>query len=457
MAAQRPNILFLMSDEHRYDVAGFAGDEVVRTPVLDELARTGTVFTNAYTPSPICVPGRQCLMSGQLPSTCGCYHYGDDLEPGYMTFARRFSQYAYSTVCSGKLHHMGPDQMQGWTTRIASDSHVSGHYIADRNEEAFAAVKAGTPENPYTASGRGKNRWEVERAGIANGPYQRFDERAVEATKNLIEDTMISPWYDRTTNHQPLLLKLSLLQPHYPFFTDEEKFNYYLNRVPVYLEERYDHPVLSRSQAQGEVIVCERDIRRATAAYYGMVETVDTYYGQVMKWLENAGHDLDDWIIVYTTDHGDMLGQHGLWEKTRFYEGSVKVPLIIRWPKRFKGGTVVDENVNLCDLFATLCELAEIPVPDGLDSRSLVPLLEGDAGHWDNESVSQIGRHLMIKRDALKYQDYGDDGPEVLFDLEKDPGELVNVIGEPAYAEAVATFREQRDGIHAGARPRYRI
>ena len=105
---KRPNILFLMSDEHRADVAGFAGNEVVRTPVLDELARTGVVFTNAYTPAPICVPARQCLASGQLPKTCGCEGW-TDLQPGYRTFAREFSRYAYNTCCSGKLHHMGQD------------------------------------------------------------------------------------------------------------------------------------------------------------------------------------------------------------------------------------------------------------------------------------------------------------------------------------------------------------
>ena len=125
---KRPNILFLMSDQHRADVAGFAGDTVVRTPTLDELARTGVVFRNAYTPSPICIPGRQCLMSGQLPKTCNCEGW-IDLAPGYRTFAREFSRRAYTTVASGKLHHIGPDQMQGWRTRIAPDAEISDAYI----------------------------------------------------------------------------------------------------------------------------------------------------------------------------------------------------------------------------------------------------------------------------------------------------------------------------------------
>ena len=113
---ERPNILFLMSDEHRADVTGYEGNDIIRTPTLDEIARTGIVFRNAYTPSPICIPARQCIMSGQLPKTCGCEGWRD-LRPGHMTFARLFSQYAYETVAFGKLHHQGSDQMQGWTQR----------------------------------------------------------------------------------------------------------------------------------------------------------------------------------------------------------------------------------------------------------------------------------------------------------------------------------------------------
>ena len=117
----RPNILFLMSDQHRADVSGYADDGVVRTPVLDELARKGVVFNNAYTPAPICIPARQSMAAGQLPRTCGCEVFGEDLAPGHMTFARRLSQYGYATVACGKLHHNGTDQMQGWTSRIGNE------------------------------------------------------------------------------------------------------------------------------------------------------------------------------------------------------------------------------------------------------------------------------------------------------------------------------------------------
>ncbi len=451
--SQRPNILFLMSDEHRADVAGWAGDTVVRTPVLDELARTGVVFANAYTPSPICVPGRQCLMTGQLPKTCGCLVYGDDLPPFSLTWARRFAQHAYRTVCAGKLHHLGPDQMQGWTRRVAPDCDVSDRFLDGADPEALARYR------PLPGTGKWSNQKEVERAGVGAGPYQRFDARATEAAVEFAEQYFCDPFYDRPGAHRPLLLKLSLLQPHYPFLTDEAKFNYYLNRVPVFLDRPADHPKLGKTQAGPPVQASERDVRRATAAYYGMIETADAHFGRLLRTLEHVGQNLDDWIIVYTSDHGDMLGEHGIWEKTQFYEASARVPLVIRWPKSFTGGRVVGENVNLCDLFATLCDLAGLPVPPGLDSRSLVPLLRGDGAGWDDETVSQFGKtNLMIKRGHLKYQYYGEAMPEVLFDLEQDPGETRNHLDDPRHRRALAAFRARRRALGYGpdADPHYR-
>jgi choline-sulfatase len=442
MQQGRPNILFLMSDEHRADVAGFAGNSIVRTPNLDWLASTGTVFTNAYTPSPICIPGRQSLMAGQFPRTTGCEKYGQDLPPGHMTFSRRLAQFGYKTVVSGKLHHLGTDQMQGWTKRLYGDMEVSPTFLE------------GKVQSEYDKYARPSPKWEqakeIKRAGVGKGPCYTHDRLTVESALQFIDDYFNSTYYDREQIH-PLLLKVSLMQPHYPYLTDEEKFTYYLNRVTPYIDEPlFDHPFL-RKMAVSSNEVSERELRRATAAYYGMVETIDEHYGRIMRALEHVGQNLDDWIIVYTSDHGEMLGQHGIWEKQKFFEVSVKVPLIIRFPKRFGKGKEVAQNVSLCDLFATLCDLTGIPVPEGLDSRSLVPLLEGNEEGWDNEAVSQFGgRNLMIKHDHLKYQYYGKDEPEVLFDLQRDPGETKNFIDEPEYEEQVRQFRLRAQELKFG-------
>ena len=457
MASARPNILFLMSDQHRADVAGYAGDAVVRTPVLDELARTGVVFSNAYTPAPICIPARQSMAAGQLPRTCGCEVFGEDLPPGHMTFARRLSQFGYATVACGKLHHNGTDQMQGWTRRIGDGMSVRHDFIEGRNLDAFRDLPVAT-EHKWTQAK------EVKRAGIGRGPINGHDEYTLSGARRFIENFFTDPYYDRALPTRPLMLMVSLVRPHVPFLTTHDKFTYYLNRVRPYVNEStFDHPFLSSRHVTPRVDVSEREIRRATAAYYGMVEAIDEDYGSVLAALEHVGQDLDDWIIIYTSDHGEMLGEKTLWEKTKFFEGSVKVPLIIRLPGGANAGRSVEENVNLCDLFATICELTNVPAVAGLDSRSLVPLLNGDSADWDNETISHYGgthlgheahfdryENLMIKRDNLKYQYYGRDMPEVLFDLARDPAETTDFIDDPQYAERLAEFRARRDALGYG-------
>ncbi|NBE98341.1 hypothetical protein FE391_15035 [Nonomuraea sp. KC401] len=442
--ARRPNILFLMSDEHRPDAAGFAGDPVARTPVLDAVAAEGVVFTNAYTPSPICVPGRQSIMAGQFPRTTGCERFGEDLTPGHMTYARRLAQYGYRTVAAGKLHHTGTDQMQGWTHRIGMDSGISHRHIPGRDEASYA----GLPEPIHHKWPMAK---EVRRAGVGRPPYLAADEYAVDGAVQYAHQHFVDSYYDRPIPEVPLLLKVSLWQPHYPFqVPDRELFDHYLTRVRPYSGQRLSgHPVLGgdRFVVRPGIEVSEREHRRATAAYYGMIELADRMYGRVLDALRLAGQDLDDWIIVYTSDHGEMLGEHGVYEKQRFYEASVRVPLIIRWPARFVPRTV-ERNVSTCDLFATLCDLAGVPAPGGLDSRSLAGLMSGDEEGWPDEAVSQFGgNRLMIKQGVLKYQWYGAEGPEVLFDLAKDPQESTDHAADPAYAAAMTAFRARRDAL----------
>ncbi|MCY3781503.1 MAG: sulfatase-like hydrolase/transferase [Chloroflexi bacterium] len=457
MANARPNILFLMSDQHRADVAGYAGDIVVRTPTLDDLARTGVVFNNAYAPSPICIPSRQSMAAGQLPRTCGCEIFGEDLAPGHMTFARRLSQYGYATVAAGKLHHNGTDQMQGWTRRIGDGMSVRHDFIEGRNLEALRDLPVAT-EHKWTQAK------EVKRAGIGRGPINGHDAYTLDGALRFIENFFTDPYYDRAIPTRPLMLMVSFVRPHVPFLTTHDRFTYYLSRVTPYVNETaFDHPFLSSRAVQPRVDASEREIRRATAAYYGMVEGIDQDYGRVFAALEHVGQNLDDWIIIYTSDHGEMLGEHTLWEKTKFFEGSVKVPLIIRLPGRANAGRIVEKNVNLCDLFATLCDLTDVPAVDGLDSRSLVPLLNGDSADWDNETISHYGgthlghethfdryENLMIKRDHLKYQYYGREMPEVLFDLSRNPEETSNFLDDPDYADAIAAFRIRRDELGYG-------
>ena len=458
--ADRPNVLFLMDDEHRPDVLGYAGDEVVRTPNIDRLAETGVVFENAYTPSPRCVPARQCLMSGRLPRNCGCEAWAETLPPESMTWSRRLAQYGYQTVAAGKLHHMGPDKSQGWTNLIG----MNGGSHVETAEDAPEVVESDRPGGAKWSDAK-----EVRRAGTGNpdvGWKDNTDQYRVQGARNFIEQKYLDHHRDRESPNSPVVLKVSLSEPHYPYLTTEERFKYYLNRVDPYTDEAevaFDgHEFLGARRLEvgydefsgREGDLSPREIRRATAAYYGMVETVDEYFGQVLDTLEAVGEDLDEWIVVFTSDHGEMLGQHGVWEKGHFFEASAGVPLVVRWPERFDPG-VVRENVSLCDLFATLADLTGTPLPDGhnLDSRSLVPLLEGRSDDWldehENEAVSAYGDDLMIKRGDQKYMCVADD-EDVLFDLDADPGETENRVQDPDYGDAVRQFRDRSEELGYG-------
>jgi len=395
------------------------------------------------------------MAAGQYGHHCGVTRYGQDLKPGYPTFARQLSRHGYQTTACGKLHHVGPDQMQGWMKRVGMDQSVQPSFIDKRDESAWDKRPDPAFQSPDHKDGGLK--WgdvkEIKRAGIGRGSDTHdMDDYAELGAHTVIRKHFIDPTYDRPNLINPLMLYVGFNNPHYPYLADEERFCHYLNRVPVYDDEDpFDHPWLGKSPFEAgpvtvgpQGMVNAREIRRATAAYYANIERVDGQFASIAQSLRNAGEDLDEWIIIYCSDHGEMLGEHSIWEKQKFFEGSARVPLIIRYPKSFKGGTRVHENVNLIDLYATLCELTDCPVPSGLDSRSLVPLACGNGSDWDNATFSQFdGWTHMLKRDHYKFQSFSDKHPEVLFDLKADPKETTNFIDHPDYQDVASRLREE--------------
>ncbi len=423
------NILTLMADELRFDLPGFMGNPVARTPNLDRLAREAVIFDNAYTPSPVCVPARQCIATGKYPLHTGCERFGEDLEPGARTFARTFSEAGYLSVACGKLHHRGPDQMQGWLQRIGSECAVQW-------------------PNTYGAEGReqiGRLKWrgaeELEVAGPGISPLALHDRLTVDGAIDFLR-MHFEGMYRRTPEIPPLLLMVSLQQPHFPLLGDPELFAYYHERVrPRLHEEAPEHSALGRGALPCGDGATPDQLRDATAAYYALVEKADHEFGRVIAALESHGQNLDDWLVVALSDHGEMLGEHALWEKRKFYEGSVRVPLLLRapdlWPPARRR-----ENVNTLDLFPTLCEAAGLAASDDIDGRSLVPLLQDHAAGWADETFSQYDLdEFMLKRGDLKYLTFGSKGPDVLFDLASDPGETTNRIADTGYAEQAAEMR----------------
>jgi choline-sulfatase len=427
-----PNILILMADELRFDLPGFMGNPICRTPALDRLARDAVIFDNAYTPSPVCIPARQCLATGKYPLHTGCERFGQDLPPGSLTFARCFAEHGYLTVACGKLHHRGPDQMQGWLQRIGSECAVN-----------WPEVPAGpAPEQIGRLKWRGAV--EILDAGAGESPLALHDRLTTDGACDFLSMHFKGMYRRAPAQPPPVLLLVRFQQPHFPFLTVPELLEYYLPRVHPRLHETPStHPSLGRGALQCGAEVQPADIRRATAAYYGMVEQADRNFRRVLAALAGQGQNLDDWIIVFCVDHGEMLGEHALWEKRAFYEGSVRVPVFVRAPRRFGPGRR-RQNVNLVDIFPTLCDLARIPWPESLDGRSLGPLLADRDARWQNETFSQFDSdEFMLKRGNLKYVTFGNDGPDVLFDLSSDPGETTNRIAESPYIHTAAELRDR--------------
>lgn len=425
-AALRMNILFLMADEFRFDAAGFGGNTVARTPNLDRLAAGARVFENAHTPSPVCVPGRQCLATGKYSHQIACEHFSDDIAPGSQTFARWFSDHGYYTVVCGKLHHRGPDQMQGWMHRIGSESAVRW------------------PEKYSDRSQIGRRKWagaaDLKNSGAGMSPLGIHDDYTVRGACDFLR---MQPMYAVPTDI-PLLMMVSLQQPHFPLLTQPDLLDYYHDRVPVYWNEpRAGHPGLDKGRLGPEEGVVEEDARRATAAYYGMVEQTDRRIGIVLRALEEAGHNLDEWTILFTADHGEMLGQHGLWEKRKFYDASVKVPLFVRTPGVAPGRSA--QICNLVDIFPTLTALAGLPTPDDLSGENLFTSERADT------TFSQYnGDHFLVREGQWKYLRFPDAG-EVLFDLATDPGELTNRAGDPACATKLSALGKKLDTFLASS------
>ncbi len=410
-----------MADEFRHDAAGFGGENFASTPCLDSLAEGAANFTNAYSPSPLCVPARQCLATGLYPSHAGCLHFQDDLEPGAATFARHFSENGYYTVCCGKLHHRGPDQMQGWLHRIGAEQAV-------RWPAAYAdRVQIG------------RKKWrgakEILEAGAGVSPLGLADDLATTGACDFLR--MHFGGHNDLPPDVPVFLMVSLQQPHFPLLAPQELLDTYLSKVTVFLDSGPSgHSMLDEGRLGAKDGLSSTDFRRATAAYAAMVEQTDNRFAQVLSTLREVGQNPDEWLIVFSADHGDMLGEHGLWGKRKFYEGSVRVPLFVRGPGVVPCTT--SRNVNLVDLFPTLCQLTGLPIPEGLDGRNLFDAKSEDL------TFSQLGLdQWMVKRGPWKLLLFPD-ASDVLFNLDNDPEERVNRIADPDCNHLIQELKSAR-------------
>ena len=427
----KPNILLVMSDQHNRHVAGCYGDPIVRTPRLDGLAADGVVFTQAYCPFPLCAPTRMAFMTGRQPHELGIWDNGAPLACDVPTFAHALVVGGYHTVLCGRMHFCGPDQRHGFQQRVFPE--VSGHAAG---------------ELLHTNEFR---RTSLEKSGPGRNHYLLYDEECVGAATQWLAARARC-----RSDERPFCLVVGLVGPHCPFVCPRDLFDYYYDRVtvPQYTQAYFDqlHPYIKRFRRRSRIEgLTEHEIRRTRAAYYGMIEFDDRLVGSLLDTLDDVGLS-GRTVVIYASDHGDMAGEHGLWWKMSFYEGSVGVPLIASWPGRFQTGHAERAPVSLTDLASTLTDMAGAPPIPGVTPTSLTPLLTGSGSADDRPVVSELwpdpdwhdqgpcgGPARMLRRGDWKCNYYHHEPPE-LFNLADDPDEMTDCSQDPGCRHILDTM-----------------
>ncbi len=439
----RPNILFLLSDEHSHRFMGHIsremGGEDVETPTFDALASGGAVFTDAYCQMPLCTPSRLSLLSGREVCGAGAWSNNSVMRPGVPTLPGVLAEAGYETCLVGKMHLGGSRQYVGFQHRPYGDlTGKTGH-------------QADPIDDPNARTIRGRTTTAV---GVTEIPESLLQEQVVaqEAVAWLREHEAANP-------DKPWFLMASFSRPHFPLTAPRRWIDRY---SPQEIEPRapaggdsHDHPMSVGMRKGFRADEIDHDeMMRARAAYFACVSYLDELLGDLLARLEATGQ-LDNTIIVYTSDHGEMAGEHAMWWKNGWYEACTRVPLIVSTPgQRADDGAArrVSTPVALVDLFPTLCAFAGADAPDGLDGRDLSGAVGGHAEAPDRPVFCDAltprwgaGTEFRAARwRQFKYVQFRD-APELLFDLASDPLEQRDLIARGATgdaAEALAHLRE---------------
>ncbi|TBL73233.1 sulfatase-like hydrolase/transferase [Paenibacillus thalictri] len=424
------NVLFIMSDEHSGETMGFAGHNKVQTPVLDRLAGEGTAFTRCYTPSPLCTPGRASFFTGKYTHTLGTWDNATPYDGRSTDMANHLHRHGERLTSFGKL-----------------DLHPDGQY------EGLDATLWGPRNNPqFESFFRDRdvemgNDLRFKHMGIRTEPS--FDER--------VRDAALEWLRGRQGASEPWVMYVGFLNPHFPFIAPEEKWNKYDKLVTdedMAPAARSEFPELNeplrqlRRHFRGDVVDPET-LRKAHVGYYAMTEELDANIGRLLQTLKEIGQE-EDTLIVYTSDHGEQLGRHGLWWKCCMYEESARVPLILKGPG-IPGGQIIDSPVSLLDMFPTICDARGIEPPAGLPGRSLLPLARGEHDPLRADfAFSEYHAHgvpsgmYMIRWQRWKYVYYVGFAPQ-LFDLAADPREMHDLYPSASASEELRQALEACD------------
>ncbi|MBC2595761.1 sulfatase-like hydrolase/transferase [Ruficoccus amylovorans] len=428
----KPNILVIMSDEYNGDILSAAGNPVVKTPNLDALARNGVLFENAYCNSPLCVPSRLSFTSGKYISRTGAWNNSSWLpSDDYPSLPRLLDEAGYETVLCGKMHY-------DTTRRYGFEKDIGPGNESNKDGKDRRCNPAKLDEVK-----RYSKRFDEFRVGNEedNGGM-RFDKRVTRAATRYLEN--------RKGADKPFFMLVGFLAPHYPLIIPEQYWKPYEGKVPMpeipegYLEALPTNYQVMRNMFKLEGVPDDL-VKKGRELYYGYVTWHDKQVGKVLDALRK-NDELNNTVIIYTSDHGENMGEHGLWWKNSGYDSSTRVPLIISWPERWRGDQRRLEACSLVDVVQTIAELAGVEPPSDWDGDSLVDWLDNPQAPWKDMAVSQYYAHCiasginMIRMGKYKYvyhntADADHPAEEELYDLSTDPQELNNLAGLPQYKQ----------------------
>ena len=441
----KPNLLFIMADQHRFDYLGAAGASFVRTPNLDRLAKRGVRFTQCATNCPVCAPARIGLAAGMQPSRMGALDNSSFLPRSATTYYQRLRDAGYRVGCVGKLDLAKPDHYNG---RHGDRPCVFGWGFT-HPEECEGKMHAGsspTPIGPYTHY--------LQERGLLQAFCEDYRARSAAGWVNASHDSVLptdafedayignraAKWIECIPDDFPWHFFVSFVGPHDPFDPPADYGDRYRNaQMP---EAVQDDMSGKPGWVKGRVRSLEpQEVAVTRRQYCAAIELIDDQIGTMLDALERRGM-ADNTIIVYSSDHGEMLGDHGLYTKSLAYEASLRVPLIAAGPG-IRSGATSDASVELIDVNSTLCELAGLPPQEDIDARSFGPVLRGQTGEHRTETVSAIRQFRSIRTASHKLIQNHNDVVE-LYDLRNDPEERHNIAGDDP--ETVRTLSRRLAG-----------
>jgi arylsulfatase len=443
-AKNKPNILFLMADQHRGDCLGCAGNPVIKTPHLDSIAHDGVIFSNAYTSTPSCTPARSGILTGLSPWHHGMIGYGRIAGKYPFELPGALRDAGYYLYGIGKMHWFPQRRLRGYNKilldesgRVETPGFVSDYHLWFKEQ---------APDLDPNTTGIGWNDYRSKAYVLPERlhPTVWTGDRAVEFIEK----------YNRT---EPFMLKVSFARPHSPY-DPSQRF------MDMYDEDDMPSPVIGDWAAKyaphgeppkpslwhGDLGV--QQAKKSRRGYYGSVTFIDEQIGRILTALKKRGL-YDNTLIIFFADHGDMLGDHDLWRKTYAYGGSAHIPMLLRWPKAMgmdnQRGKTLSQPTELRDVLPTFLDAAGAPIPENLDGKSLLELVRGNTKNWhpfidlEHAMCYNQDHWNALTNGKVKYIYYAFDGREELFDLTKGPKELHNLASDPAHNSTLLRWRQR--------------